>query len=70
MYEQSEVMIVREISAIQAKKEIYDLIKSRNRIFYSEISELLHLDIRTVVELCDELESDRKIEGAEECQIH
>jgi hypothetical protein len=52
-------VVLRAISRDQAKTEILNLFKkSHKTLFYSDVSELLSLDLELVVELCNELENE------------
>jgi dCTP deaminase len=54
----------RQISVKQAADEILGLFKKSKRLFYSDIAELLELDLRTVIQACELLEKKGLIEGA------
>jgi len=61
----TKVIEIKEISKEDAKKEIYNLICKNGRIFYSEIADTLKIDIKTVVDICNELENEGLIKGDE-----
>ena len=46
-----------------AKEEIIRLFEQRGELDYVEIMEALGLDLKLVVEICDGLEKERKIEA-------
>ncbi|MBN2356638.1 MarR family transcriptional regulator [candidate division KSB1 bacterium] len=53
----------RDITIDQAKKEILEFLKKNDRVYYSEISNKLKIDIQDVVKVCEELEKNGLIEG-------
>ena len=59
----SQDIATREIDPEQAKVEILELFKRRKRLFYSDISDELHLDYATVIQACAELQKEGFIEG-------
>lgn len=63
MYDTPEIIELREISRVQAKREILQLIQKSDQIYYSEISDKLRLDIELVVEICHELEKEGLVQG-------
>lgn len=56
-----ETVELREISKDQAKKEILELFSEDKVLHYDELAETLRLDLRFVVEVCNELVSEGKI---------
>lgn len=56
-----EAVELREISKDQAKKEILELFSEDKVLHYDELAETLRLDLRFVVEVCNELVSEGKI---------
>jgi DNA invertase Pin-like site-specific DNA recombinase len=56
------VVVLREISRQQAKKEIKDLFAKGKTVYYSDIADELRLDLQTVVEVCNELQNQGEIE--------
>ena len=58
-----EFVIFRDISRDDAKKEItkYFTLHKDDAVGYSDLVRDLHLDLRLVVELCSELESEGRI---------
>ena len=60
-----KITYLRDIPMSQAKDEILKLIKNKDKVYYSEISDQLKLDIELVVNACEELEREGMIEGAE-----
>ena len=54
------VIVLREITKEEARREIVDLFAAEDILYYSDISERLSIDLETVVEICREL----KAEGA------
>ena len=52
----------RSIPLEEAKKEILGLFRGRRRLFYSDLSEALRLDISTIIQACKELQRDGLIE--------
>ena len=57
-----KVIVLREISREQAKKEIKNLFNKGNILYYSDVAEQLQLDLQTVVEICNELQNKGEIE--------
>ncbi len=56
-----EAVELREISKDQAKNEILELFSEDKVLHYDELAETLRLDLRFVVEVCNELVSEGKI---------
>lgn len=60
--ERTETVVLRTIPREQAKKEILDLFKTaKGSLFYSDVARRLGLDLKLVVELCNELEDEGRI---------
>jgi hypothetical protein len=57
-----KLVVLREISLDEAKKEIAQLFAEGKILYYSDIAEKLRLDLETVVEICNELHSKGEIE--------
>ncbi len=57
------VVEARQIDISQAKNEILTLFKKRRRLYYSDIAETLQLSYETVIQACEELHSEGRIEG-------
>ena len=57
-----EVVVLREISKEEAEKEILELFSKGHTLYYSDIAEQLGLDLKLVVEICNELQSRGEIE--------
>lgn len=55
---------MREISVSQAADEILMLFRKKKKLYYSDIAELLSIDLRTVIKACALLEKRGVIEGA------
>ncbi len=55
------MIVLREITREQAKKEIENLFQASGSLYYSDIAENLRLDLELVVDLCSELEKEGKI---------
>lgn len=53
---QEKVIILREITREEAKQEIQHLFSIGRTLYYSDIAEELRLDLKLVVEICQELE--------------
>jgi len=56
------VVILREVSIEEAKKEILELFSKGQTLYYSDIAEQLGLDLRLVVEICNKLQTEGEIE--------
>ena len=56
-----KVILLREISNEQAKQEICQLFSSGRTLYYSDIADELRLDLKLVVEICQELEEAGEI---------
>ncbi|MFH1140823.1 MAG: hypothetical protein V1724_03945 [Chloroflexota bacterium] len=59
---QEEVIVLRTISREQAKEEIRRLFSSGETFYYSDVAQQIRLDLRLVVELCQELEKEGALE--------
>jgi len=57
-----KVILLREISKKDAIKEIHDLFSKNKTLYYSDIAELLNLDLQSVVEICNEMQKRGEIE--------
>ena len=51
-----EVIVLREITREEAKKEIRQLLESGRTLYYSDIARELQLDLELVVDICNELQ--------------
>ncbi|MFQ5924920.1 MAG: hypothetical protein ACE5IE_02865 [Dehalococcoidia bacterium] len=58
---QEKVILLRQLSREQAKQEIQQLFASGRTLYYSDIAEELRLDLKLVVEICQELEEAGEI---------
>ena len=56
-----KVIMLREITREEAKQEIRQLFSSGRTLYYSDIVKELGIDLETVVNICNELESEREI---------
>lgn len=57
-----EAIEIRELPREQAKQEILEYVRMKGRGSYTTIVEALNLDLQLVVELCEELVTEGKIE--------
>lgn len=57
-----KVVILREVSKEEAEKEILELFSQGQTLYYSDIAEQLRLDLKSVVEICNALQSKGEIE--------
>ncbi len=57
-----EVIVFREITREEAKKEIQQLFKSGRTLYYSDIARELQLDLELVVDICNELQESGVVE--------
>ena len=55
------VIILRDITREQAKEEIRQLFKTGGTLYYSDVVRNLGIDLRTVIEICDELKENGEI---------
>ena len=58
---EEKMIVLREIPREQAKQEIQQLFSSDRTLYYSDIAEELGLDLKLVVEICQELEEAGEI---------
>jgi len=56
-----KVIVLRDITRKEAKKEIKTLFSSGRTVYYSDIVQELGIDLETVVEICNELEEEKEI---------
>lgn len=56
-----KVIVLREITREDAKKEIQRLFESGRTLYYSDIVQELKLDLETVVDICNELQKSKEI---------
>ena len=56
-----KVIILRDISKDEAKKEIMELFSSGRTLYYSDIAHELGLDLEQVVDICNELQDQGEI---------
>lgn len=61
-YQTESTVVLKSIDRKQAMKEIEDLFKTGQTLYYSDIAERLGLDLELVVDICNELE-DKGIIG-------
>ena len=59
--EEEKVIVLRDISRDQVKREVLELFQRDKPLFYSDIAELLRLDLATVVEICEELIAEGEV---------
>jgi len=57
-----EVVTLRNISPEQAKSEIFEFLKGKDRVYADEIADALRIDLHLVNELLMELWKEEKIE--------
>jgi hypothetical protein len=57
-----KIVILREIPMEKAEKEILELFSKGQTLYYSDIAEQLGLDLKLVVEICNKLQTEGKIE--------
>lgn len=57
-----KVIVLKEITKEEAKKEIQRLFTSGRTLYYSDIVKELKIDLETVVELCNELQKSGEVE--------
>ena len=57
-----KVVILRELTKEEAEKEIVKLFSERETVYYSDIAERLGIDLKFVVEICNELQNRGEIE--------
>ena len=60
--EGSEIIQLRNVSKEKAKKEIFEYIKGKDRIYPSQIAEDLRLDLSMTFEIINELFTEGKME--------
>jgi hypothetical protein len=60
-----DIIVLREISREDAKAEIASLFSQGKVMYYSDVARELKLDLELVVDLCNELMDEGKIEVAE-----
>jgi len=58
---EEKVIVLRELSKEEAKKEILELFSKQDRLYYSDIAEQLSLDLKLVVDICSELQAAGEI---------
>lgn len=58
------MIILRELTREDAKKEIESLFNQGKVLYYSDLARDLRLDLEFVVDICNELISEGKIEVA------
>jgi len=56
-----KVIVLRELSVDDAKKEIKKLFATGRTLYYSDIARELGLDLRMVVDICDALQTQGEI---------
>ena len=56
-----KVIMLRDITREEAKKEIRQLFLTGRTLYYSDIAEELKLDLRLVVDICREFQESKKI---------
>lgn len=57
-----KVVVLREISKKEAKEEILRLFTMEQKLYYSDIAKRLGLDLKLIVEICNELQQKGEIE--------
>jgi len=56
-----EVIVIRDITKEEAKKEIRQLFLTGRTLYYSDIAEELKLDLKLVVDICREFQENKEI---------
>ena len=56
-----KVIVLKEITREEAKKEMQQLFESGRTLYYSDIVKELRLDLETVVDICNELQKNKEI---------
>lgn len=56
-----KVIMLRDITKEEAKKEIRQLFLSGRTLYYSDIAEELKLDLKLVVDICREFQENKEI---------
>ena len=56
-----KVIVLREVTAEEARSEIVDLFATGETLYYSDISERLRIDLELVVDICQELQQQGAI---------
>lgn len=56
-----KVVVLRNITREEAKREIQQLFSDGRTLYYSDIVQELGLDLKTVVDICNELEEEKVI---------
>ena len=64
-HSEEKVIILREITAEEARAEIIDLFATGETFYYSDIADRLRLDLEMVVEICHGLEEEDMIHVAD-----
>ncbi len=59
---EERVVILREVSKEEGEREILELFAKGQILYYSDIAEQFGLDLKLVVEICNELQSKGEIE--------
>ena len=60
-HSEQKVIVLREITAEEARTEIVDLFATGETLYYSDISERLRIDFDMVVDICCELQQEGAI---------
>jgi len=58
---EEEVIVIRDITREEAKKEIRQLFLTGRTLCYSDIAEELKLDLKLVVDICREFQENKEI---------
>ena len=61
VYPEEKIIVLRELSKEEAKREILELFSRQDRLYYSDIAEQLSLDLKLVVDICNELQAAGEI---------
>lgn len=62
MISREKVIVLREITREDAKREIQQLFTSGRTLYYSDIVQELKIDLETVVGICNELQESGEID--------
>ena len=60
--QEGELIVLRTVTRKQAKREIHDMFRSGQTLYYSDISRRLRIELPLVVEICHQLEQEGEIE--------
>ncbi len=70
LQQSSDVVVLRTITRTKAREEILGLFRSGQTLYYSDVARRLRIDLPLVVDICNELLREGKIDVHQQAHAH